>query len=65
MAVKELKETIKDIPDDFVVYTRVSYYQDCYQDGSDGVAEVWYEDAELDDVWEDKRYKGKIYLDFA
>ena len=61
MTVKELKETIKDIPDDFVVYTRVSYYQDC----SDGVAEVWYEDAELDDVWEDKRYKGKIYLDFA
>lgn len=61
MTIKELKEAIKDTPDDFVVYTRVSYCQNC----SDGVAEVWYEDAELDDVWEDKRYKGKIYLDFA
>ena len=61
MAVKELKETIKDILDDFVVYTRVSYCQDC----SDGVTEVWYEDGELDNVWEDKRDKGKIYLDFA
>ena len=47
MTIKELKEAIKDISDDFVVYTRVSYYQDCY----DGVAEVWYKDAELDDVW--------------
>ena len=55
MAVKELKEAIKDIPDDFVVYTRVSCYQACYQDGSEGVAEVWCEDAELDDIWEDKR----------
>lgn len=58
MAVKELKETIKDIPDDFVVYTRVSYYQDC----SDGVAEVWYEDAELDGVLEDK---DKVYFSFS
>ena len=58
MAVKELKEALKDIPDDFVVYTRVSYCQD----GSDGVAEVWYEDAELDDVWEDK---DKIYFSFV
>ena len=65
MTVKELKEALKDMPDDFVVYTSVSYYQACYQDGSDGIAEVWYEDAELDDVWEDKRDKGKIYLDFA
>ena len=23
-----------------------------------------YEDAELDDIWEDKRDKGKIYFDF-
>ena len=46
MTVKELKKAIKDISDDFVVYTRVSYCQDC----SDGVTEVWYEDAELDDV---------------
>lgn len=61
MTIKELKEALKDMPDDFVVYTSVSYYQDC----SDGVAEVWYEDAELDDVWEDKRDKGKIYLDFV
>ena len=61
MTIKELKEAIKDTPDDFVVYTRVSYCQNC----SDGVAEVWHEDAELDDVWEDKRDKGKIYLDFA
>ena len=61
MTAKELKEALKDMPDDFVVYTSVSYYQDC----SDGVAEVWYEDAELDNVWEDKRDKGKIYLDFA
>ena len=30
MTVKELKEAIKDIPDDFVVYTRVSCYQACY-----------------------------------
>ena len=46
MTVKELKEALKDMPDDFVVYTSVSYYQEC----SDGVVEVWYEDAELDDV---------------
>ena len=43
-----------------MVYTRVSCYQDC----SDGVADVWYEDAELDDIWKDKRDKGKIYFDF-
>ena len=61
MTIKELKEAIKDIPDDFVVYTRVSYCQDC----SDGVTEVWYEDAELDDVWEDKRDKDKIYFSFS
>lgn len=60
MTVKELKKAIKDIPDDFVVYTRVSCYQDC----SDGVADVWYEDAELDDVWKDKRDMGKVYFDF-
>ena len=46
------------MPNDFVGYTRVSYYQDC----SDGIAEVWYEDAELDDVWEDK---DKIYFSFV
>ena len=62
MTVKKLKEALKDMPDDFVVYTRVSCYQACYQDGSDGVAEVWYEDAELDDVWEDK---DKIYFSFV
>ena len=61
MTVKELKEALKDMPDDFVVYTSVSYYQEC----SDGVVEVWYEDAELDDVWEDKRDKDKIYFDFV
>ena len=61
MTVKELKEALKDMPDDFVVYTIVSYCQDC----SDGVTEVWYEDAELDDVWEDKRDKDKIYFDFV
>lgn len=61
MTVKELKEAIKDTPDDFVVYTRVSYCQDC----SDGVAKVWYEDAELDDIWEDKRDKDKVYFDFS
>ena len=61
MTVKELKEALKDMPDDFVVYTSISYYQEC----SDGVAEVWYEDAELDDVWEDKRDKDKIYFDFV
>ena len=58
MTVKELKEAIKDMPNDFVVYTRVSYCQDC----SDGVTAVWYEDAELDDVWEDK---DKIYFSFV
>ena len=58
MTVKELKEAIKDTPDDFVVYTRVSYCQDC----SDGVTEVRYEDAELDDVWEDK---DKVYFSFS
>ena len=62
MTVKELKEAIKDIPDDFVVDIRVSCYQACYQDCSDGVTEVWYEDAELDDVWEDK---DKIYFSFV
>ena len=61
MTVKELKEALKDIPDDFVVYTSISYYQEC----SDGVAEVWYEDAELDDVWEDKRDKDKVYFSFS
>ena len=38
MTVKELKKAIKDILDDFVVYTSVSCYQACYQDGSEGVA---------------------------
>ena len=61
MTVKELKEALKDMPDDFVVYTSVSYYQEC----SDGVTEVWYEDDELDDVWEDKRDKDKIYFSFV
>ena len=61
MTAKELKEALKDMPDDFVVYTRVSYCQDC----SDGVIEVWYEDAELDDVWEDKRDKDKVYFSFS
>ena len=58
MTIKELKEALKDMPDDFVVYTIVSYCQDC----SDGVTEVWYEDVELDDVWEDK---DKIYFSFV
>ena len=61
MTVKELKEALKDMPDDFVVYTSISYYQEC----SDGVAEVWYEDAELEDVWEDKRDKDKVYFSFS
>ena len=58
MTVKELKEEIKDIPDEYTVHTNFPQSYEC----SDVVSVMRYDEVELDNVLADK---DKVYLYFS